>query len=182
MTQTILISNLLIRSRSSSPLGHESRSSSVSSTAEFFKNSQDMMMRHSVSSSSPTKHPPDKPERKINAKEAISKQRNWFSSFEKNKTPVAENVESARRASVNKENNPSLVSGQGSPSRSYPLSPNHQPKSPKTSVDSIEAYMQNWKKSPVSSESWQVSDYNPLCARLITSPTSRQNIFLDCNL
>ena len=157
-------SSVNIRSRSSSPLGHESRSSSVSSTAEFFKNmssscqqgDETRMMRHSVSSSSPSKHPPDKPERKINAREAISKQRNWFSNFEKSKTGT-EVVDSPRRASVNKENTPGMVSGggQGSPSKGYPLSPNHQPRivSPKTS-DSIEAYMQNWKKSPSGSEPW----------------------------
>ena len=155
-------SSVNIRSRSSSPIGQESRSSSVSSTAEFFKNmssgqqGETVMMRHSVSSSSPSKHPPDKPERKINAREAISKQRNWFSNFEKSKT-TTESVDSPRRASVNKENTPSMVSGggQGSPSKGYPLSPNHQPRivSPKTS-DSIEAYMQNWKKSPSGSEPW----------------------------
>lgn len=149
-----------VRSRSSSPLGQESRSSSVSSTAEIIKNGMNPdYLRHSVPVS-PNK-PPDKPERKINAKEAISKQRNWFSNFEKSKTP--ESVDSARRTSVNKENKPSLVSGgsdtngSGSPARvsntTMPLSPNHQTKSvsPKTS-DSIEAYMQNWKKSPTSSK------------------------------
>ena len=109
------------------------------------------------------KHPapaPDKPERKINAREAISKQRNWFSNFEKSKTP--ESVDSARRTSVNKENKPSSISGgspingeAGAPARvTLPLSPNHQSKSisPKTS-DSIEAYMHNWKKSPTNSKS-----------------------------
>ena len=154
-----------LRSRSSSPLGQESRSSSVSSTAQDgFKNgiSHDYI-RTSVNlsgQSSPNKQPPDKPERKINAREAISKQRNWFSNFEKSKTP--ESVDSARRTSVNKENKPSSISGgspvngeAGSPARvTLPLSPNHQTKSisPKTS-DSIEAYMHNWKKSPTNSKS-----------------------------
>ena len=154
-----------LRSRSSSPLGQESRSSSVSSTAQDgYKNgiSHDYI-RNSVilsNQSSPNKQPPDKPERKINAREAISKQRNWFSNFEKSKTP--ESVDSARRISVNKENKPSSISGgspvngeAGSPARvTLPLSPNHQSKSisPKTS-DSIEAYMHNWKKSPTNSKS-----------------------------
>ena len=156
--------SITVRSRSSSPLGQESRSSSVSSTAEYIKNGVNHdYIRNSLSlsqQSSPSKHPPDKPERKINAKEAISKQRNWFSNFEKSKTGP-ESVDSARRTSVNKENKPSFVSGSvssepGSPARSsvtMPLSPNHQTKSisPKTS-DSIEAYMQNWKKSPTNSK------------------------------
>ena len=153
-----------LRSRSSSPLGQESRSSSVSSTAELFKNGlshADHLRTPGLAAShgSPNKHPPDKPERKINAKEAISKQRNWFSNFEKSKTGP-ESVDSARRTSVNKENKPSFLSGSaeqpGSPARTatVPLSPNHQTKSisPKTS-DSIEAYMQNWKKSPTNSKS-----------------------------
>ena len=145
--------SLNIRSRSSSPLGHESRSSSVSSTAqECIKNGiSHEYIRNSVTLSSqsiPNKQPPDKPERKINAREAISKQRNWFSNFEKSKTP--ESVDSARRTSVNKENKPSSISARVT----LPLSPNHQSKSisPKTS-DSIEAYMQNWKKSPTNSKS-----------------------------
>ena len=144
-----------VRSRSSSPAERESRSSSVSSTAEYLRNGL------SGSSVSPNKQPPDKPERKINAKEAISKQRNWFSNFEKSKTqssPGPESVDSARRTSVNKENKPNFISGLSephtSPLRPTPLSPNHQSKtiSPKTS-DSIEAYMQNWKKTPSSSKS-----------------------------
>ena len=155
-----------LRSRSSSPLGQESRSSSVSSTAQDgFKNgmSHDYFRNGALLSnhSSPNKQPPDKPERKINAREAISKQRNWFSNFEKSKTP--ESVDSARRTSVNKENKPSSISAGspvngevgGSPVRvTLPLSPNHQSKSisPKTS-DSIEAYMHNWKKSPTNSKS-----------------------------
>ena len=142
-----------VRSRSSSPQERESRSSSVSSTAEY--------LRNGLSQTSPNKQPPDKPERKINAKEAISKQRNWFSNFEKSKTqssPGPESVDSARRTSVNKENKPNFISGLSephtSPLRPTPLSPNHQSKtiSPKTS-DSIEAYMQNWKKTPSSSKS-----------------------------
>ena len=60
---------------------------------------------------------PDKPERKINAKEAISKHRNWFSNFEKSKSPSTsagpESVDSARRTSVNKENKPSYVAAAG---------------------------------------------------------------------
>ena len=154
-----------LRSRSSSPLGQESRSSSVSSTAQDgFKNGigHDYIRNSAILSnqSSPNKQPPDKPERKINAREAISKQRNWFSNFEKSKTP--ESVDSARRTSVNKENKPSSISGgspvngeAGAPARvTLPLSPNHQSKSisPKTS-DSIEAYMHNWKKSPTNSKS-----------------------------
>ena len=150
--------SVTVRSRSSSPLGQESRSSSVSSTAEIIKNGINHdYIRNSVSQqSSPNKHPPDKPERKINAKEAINKQRNWFSNFEKSKTGP-ESVDSARRTSVNKENKPSYVSAGSevtTPARvAMPLSPNHQSKtvSPKTS-DSIEAYMQNWKKSPTSSK------------------------------
>ena len=87
---------------------------------------------------------PDKPERKINAKEAISKHRNWFSNFEKNKspstssssTPGPESVDSARRTSVNKENKPSYVAATGGLSASSskatphatPLSPNHAPR------------------------------------------------------
>ena len=140
-----------VRSRSSSPQERESRSSSVSSTADY--------LRNGLSPASPTKQPPDKPERKINAKEAISKQRNWFSNFEKSKSsPGPESVDSARRTSVNKENKPNFISGMSephtSPLRATPLSPNHQSKtiSPKTS-DSIEAYMQNWKKTPSSSKS-----------------------------
>ena len=128
--------------------------SSVSSTADHLRT-----LGLATSHASPHKHPPDKPERKINAKEAISKQRNWFSNFEKSKTGP-ESVDSARRTSVNKENKPSFLSGSaeqpGSPARTatVPLSPNHQTKSisPKTS-DSIEAYMQNWKKSPTNSKS-----------------------------
>ena len=142
-----------VRSRSTSPAERESRSSSVSSTADY--------LRNGLSQTSPNKQPPDKPERKINAKEAISKQRNWFSNFEKSKTqtsPGPESVDSARRTSVNKENKPNFISGltepHTSPVRATPLSPNHQSKtiSPKTS-DSIEAYMQNWKKTPSSSKS-----------------------------
>ena len=143
--------SMQVRSRSSSPQERESRSSSVSSTAEY--------LRNGLSQTSPNKQPPDKPERKINAKEAISKQRNWFSNFEKSKSsPGPESVDSARRTSVNKENKPNFISGLSephtSPLRPTPLSPNHQSKtiSPKTS-DSIEAYMQNWKKTPSSSKS-----------------------------
>ena len=145
--------SMQVRSRSSSPQERESRSSSVSSTAEY--------LRNGLSQTSPNKQPPDKPERKINAKEAISKQRNWFSNFEKSKSsPGPESVDSARRTSVNKENKPNFISGltepHSSPLRATPLSPNHQSQSktisPKTS-DSIEAYMQNWKKTPSSSKS-----------------------------
>ena len=147
-------SQVAVRSRSSSPAERESRSSSVSSSTA------DYSLRPGLAGlTSPNKQPPDKPERKINAREAISKQRNWFSNFEKSKTsPGPESVDSARRTSVNKENKPSLISGltepHSSPLRATPLSPNHQSKtiSPKTS-DSIEAYMQNWKKTPSSSKS-----------------------------
>ena len=138
--------SMTVRSRSTSPQERESRSSSVSSTADFLR-----------TQTSPNKLPPDKPERKINAKEAISKQRNWFSNFEKSKSGTPESVDSARRTSVNKENKPTFISGltePTSPVRTTPLSPNHHNKtiSPKTS-DSIEAYMQNWKKTPTSSKS-----------------------------
>ena len=101
---------------------------------------------------------PDKPERKINAKEAISKHRNWFSNFEKSKspsigssTPGPENVDSARRTSVNKENKPSYVAAGGggglsaskaTPHTTTPLSPNHASRSNRSSADSIETYMQ----------------------------------------
>jgi len=80
---------------------------------------------------------PDKPERKINAKEAINKQRNWFSSFEKS-IAGPESVDSSRRTSVNKENKPSFISASAIDTSSnspkhptvLPLSPNHQPLSP----------------------------------------------------
>ena len=100
---------------------------------------------------------PDKPERKINAKEAISKHRNWFSNFEKSKSPSTsssagpESVDSARRTSVNKENKPSYVAASGGLSASKaatphttttPLSPNHATRSNRSSADSIETYMQ----------------------------------------
>ena len=174
--------SLVIRSRSTSP--RESRSSSVSSTADPFRNgladhmktvnnnqngvgthtpSQPVVQVTNNQTTSPNKQPPDKPERKINAKEAISKQRNWFSNFEKSKSGP-ESVDSSRRTSVNKENKPSYISGMidpESPVRNLPLSPNHQPKpavTPRTPGDSIEAYMQNWKKTPTSSkpEIWYV--------------------------
>jgi len=168
--------SLVIRSRSTSP--RESRSSSVSSTADPYRNgladhmknvnnSQNGVGTHPPSQSgnqvannqatSPNKQPPDKPERKINAKEAISKQRNWFSNFEKSKSGP-ESVDSSRRTSVNKENKPSYISGMidpESPVRNLPLSPNHQPKpavTPRTPGDSIEAYMQNWRKTPTNSK------------------------------
>jgi len=168
--------SLVIRSRSTSP--RESRSSSVSSTADPYRNglsdhmktvtNQNGVGTHSQpvgnnQATSPNKHPPDKPERKINAKEAISKQRNWFSNFEKSKSGP-ESVDSSRRTSVNKENKPSYISGMidpESPVRNLPLSPTHQPRppvTPRTPGDSIEAYMQNWRKTPTNSkaELWYV--------------------------
>jgi len=162
--------SLVIRSRSTSP--RESRSSSVSSTADPYRNglsdhmktvtNQNGVGTHSQpvgnnQATSPNKHPPDKPERKINAKEAISKQRNWFSNFEKSKSGP-ESVDSSRRTSVNKENKPSYISGMidpESPVRNLPLSPTHQPRppvTPRTPGDSIEAYMQNWRKTPTNSK------------------------------
>jgi hypothetical protein len=100
---------------------------------------------------------PDKPERKINAKEAISKHRNWFSNFEKNKSPAVapgpESVDSARRTSVNKENKPSYTAAgptvvtpaAGRPGGSHaPLSPSQRPA--RQAADSIESYMQNWRR------------------------------------
>lgn len=167
--------SMVIRSRSTSP--RESRSSSVSSTADHYRNglsdhvksvnnSQNGLGTHTSnqpvvqlvnSQTSPNKQPPDKPERKINAKEAISKQRNWFSNFEKSKSGP-ESVDSSRRTSVNKENKPNYISGMidpESPVRNLPLSPNHQPKpavTPRTPGDSIEAYMQNWRKTPTASK------------------------------
>ena len=110
---------------------------------------------------------PDKPERKINAKEAISKHRNWFSNFEKSKSPSTsssagpESVDSARRTSVNKENKPSYVAAAGGLSASKaatphttttPLSPNHATRSNRSSADSIETYMQ--VVTPLSSTSF----------------------------
>ena len=114
---------------------------------------------------------PDKPERKINAKEAISKHRNWFSNFEKSKspsigssTPGPENVDSARRTSVNKENKPSYVAaggggglsaGKATPHTTTPLSPNHASRSNRSSADSIETYMQvRLASNPVSTHYW----------------------------
>ena len=94
---------------------------------------------------------PDKPERKINAKEAISKHRNWFSNFEKSKSPSTsssagpESVDSARRTSVNKENKPSYVAASKASTphtTTTPLSPNHATRSNRSSADSIETYMQ----------------------------------------
>ena len=94
---------------------------------------------------------PDKPERKINAKEAISKHRNWFSNFEKSKSPSTsssagpESVDSARRTSVNKENKPSYVAASKAATphtTTTPLSPNHATRSNRSSADSIETYMQ----------------------------------------
>jgi len=177
--------SLVIRSRSTSP--RESRSSSVSSTADPFRNglsdhmktvnsnqngvgthtqNQPVVQVTNNQTTSPNKQPPDKPERKINAKEAISKQRNWFSNFEKSKSGP-ESVDSSRRTSVNKENKPSYISGMidpESPVRNLPLSPNHQPKpavTPRTPGDSIEAYMQNWKKTPTKPELWPNSPSIP---------------------
>ena len=120
---------------------------------------------------------PDKPERKINAKEAINKHRNWFSGFEKSRSGP-ESVDSSRRTSVNKENKPSFISaaggtdgtGAGSPLKHptvLPLSPNHQPLSPNqvtrssqdqvtparptydsvTKSPEIDVYMANWRKT-----------------------------------
>ena len=102
---------------------------------------------------------PDKPERKINAKEAISKHRNWFSNFEKSKSPggpqAPESVDSARRTSVNKENKPCVVAAgraveaPGGGGAKSPLSPLHQGRGPGARPgDSIDAYMQNWRKGP----------------------------------
>ena len=132
----------------SPPRSRESRSSSVSSTADPLRNGVSL-------ATSPTKQPPDKPERKINAKEAISKQRNWFSNFEKSKSGP-ESVDSARRTSVKEGGTvPRLVSGgePSSPLSPGPASPTHTAKL-RSPADSIEAYMQNWKKTPSKTELW----------------------------
>ena len=151
----------LLRSRSTSPLSFSpSRSSSVSSATESYRNGTNGTdTPHAAGLNGVGRNgaaPPDKPERKINAKEAISKHRNWFSNFEKSKSPCAtpDSVDSARRTSVNKENKPSYMAGVGAgvgykPGQSTPLSPNHQPRNtPQRPADSIETYMSNWKKSP----------------------------------
>ena len=155
----------LLRSRSTSPLSFSpSRSSSVSSAADSYRNGTNgdagspvSSNQNGMQSASARNGAPDKPERKINAKEAISKHRNWFSNFEKNKspstssssTPGPESVDSARRTSVNKENKPSYVAATGGLSASSkatphttPLSPNHAPRPNRSSADSIETYMQ----------------------------------------
>ena len=48
-----------------------------------------------------------------NIKELTSKQRNWFSSFEKNRSEVT-SVDSVRRTSVKNDHTPNLLSGHGS--------------------------------------------------------------------
>ena len=149
----------LLRSRSTSPTSFSpSRSSSVSSAnTDSYRNGDTSPIvttnQNGMSVKNGVGGPPDKPERKINAKEAISKHRNWFSNFEKSKSPAVgpESVDSARRTSVNKENKPAYVGGVGAgakPHPTTPLSPNHQPRTSRSSADSIDAYMHNWKKSP----------------------------------
>ena len=58
-----------------------------------------------------------------NIKELTHKQRNWFSSFEKNRTEVT-SVDSVRRTSVKNDHTPNLLSGHGScsPSSQSPVS------------------------------------------------------------
>ena len=114
-----------------------------------------------------------------NIKELTHKQRNWFSSFEKNRSEVT-SVDSVRRTSVKNDHTPNLLSGSGSTTGSSPqsLPPDATPTPPSnlntprdrrplsaslglgarggsTASDSIEAYLQNWKKSesPLSSPS-----------------------------
>ena len=48
-----------------------------------------------------------------NIKELTHKQRNWFSSFEKNRSEVT-SVDSVRRTSVKNDHTPNLLSGSGS--------------------------------------------------------------------
>ena len=49
-----------------------------------------------------------------NIKELTHKQRNWFSSFEKNRSGEVTSVDSVRRTSVKNDHTPSLLSGHGS--------------------------------------------------------------------
>ena len=56
-----------------------------------------------------------------NIKELTHKQRNWFSSFEKNRSEVT-SVDSVRRTSVKNDHTPNLLSGSGSTTGSSPQS------------------------------------------------------------
>merc|ERR1712083_1234777 len=108
-----------------------------------------------------------KPSVKPNTKELINKQRNWFSSFEKTRKESNGNepIDSVRRSSVKNDHTPSVISGglsSGSPSPKS-LPPDATPTPPSSlnlprdrrplsargsnNSDSIEDYIQNWKKN-----------------------------------